>query len=52
VLYDAIAAKQTATQFHVINRAGSLVFREQQAAFHHVVASFGRGVRDEKTRAA
>jgi len=52
VLYDTIAAKQRASQFHVINRAGSLVFREQPSAFHHVVASFGRGVRDEKARAA
>ena len=52
VLYDTIAAKQPASQFHVINRAGSLVFREQPSAFHHVVASFGRGVRDEKARTA
>lgn len=52
VLYDTIAAKQRASQFHVINRAGSLVFREQPSAFHHVVASFGRGVRDEKARVA
>ena len=51
VLYDAIAAKQRATQFHVVNRAGSLLFREQPAAFHHVIASFGRGVRDENARA-
>jgi pimeloyl-ACP methyl ester carboxylesterase len=52
VLFDTIAAKQRASQFHVINRAGSLVFREQAAAFHHIVASFGGGVRDEKTHAA
>jgi 2-hydroxy-6-oxonona-2,4-dienedioate hydrolase len=52
VLFDTIAAKQRASQFHVINRAGSLVFREQPSAFHHVVASFGRGVRDEKAHAA
>ena len=50
VLFDAISAKQKAAQFHVINRAGSLVFREQPAAFHHVVSSFGRGVRNEKAR--
>ena len=52
VLYDTIAAKQRAAQFHVINRAGSLAFREQPEAFHHIVASFGSGVRDEKARAA
>jgi hypothetical protein len=29
---------------HVINRAGSLPFRGQPAAFHHIVALFGEGV--------
>lgn len=52
VLFDAIGAKQRAAQFHVIARAGSLVFREQPSAFHHIVASFGRGIRSEKVRAA
>jgi 2-hydroxy-6-oxonona-2,4-dienedioate hydrolase len=52
VLFDTIAAKQRASQFHVINRAGSLMFREQPSAFHHVVASFGRGIRGEKVHAA
>jgi len=50
VLFDVISAKQKATQFHVINRAGSLPFREQPAAFHHIVASFGEGVRQEGHR--
>jgi pimeloyl-ACP methyl ester carboxylesterase len=52
VLFEAIAAKQKATHMHVINRAGSLPFREQPAAFHHIVASFGEGVRLEKPQAA
>jgi 2-hydroxy-6-oxonona-2,4-dienedioate hydrolase len=52
VLYDTVAAKQRAAQFDVVNRAGSFVFREQPAAFHHVVASFARGVRDKLARAA
>ncbi|MGB7099862.1 MAG: hypothetical protein WBD95_14000 [Xanthobacteraceae bacterium] len=29
VLFDVISGKQKATQFHVINRAGSFPFREQ-----------------------
>lgn len=52
VLFDVIAAKQKAAQMHVINRAGSLPFREQAAAFHHIVASFGEGVRQEKAHMA
>jgi len=52
VLFDVISAKQKATQFHVINRAGSLLFREQPAAFHHIVASFGEGIRQEKPQVA
>ena len=52
VLFDVIAAKQKAAQMHVINRAGSLPFREQAAAFHHVVASFGEGVRLEQSHIA
>jgi 2-hydroxy-6-oxonona-2,4-dienedioate hydrolase len=52
VLFDVISAKQKATQMHVINRAGSLPFREQMVAFHHIVASFGEGVRLEKAQTA
>ena len=52
VLFDVISAKQKAAQMHVINRAGSLPFREQAAAFHHIVASFGEGVRQEKAHLA
>jgi len=52
VLFDVISAKQKTTQFHVINRAGSLPFREQPAAFHHIVASFSEGVRQEKAQVA
>ena len=52
VLFDVISAKQKAAQMHVINRTGSLPFREQAAAFHHIVASFGEGVRQEKAHMA
>ncbi len=52
VLFDVISAKQKAAQMHVINRAGGLPFREQAAAFHHIVASFGEGVRQEKAHLA
>lgn len=51
VLYDAIAARQTATQFHMVNRAGNLVFRDQPDAFHHVVAAFQDGVIAERAAA-
>lgn len=43
VLFNAIAGRQKAAQMHVINRSGSFPFREQAAAFHHIVASFGAG---------
>jgi len=49
VLFDVIAKKQSAAQFHLINRAGSFPFREQPAAFHHVVAAFQDGVMAEGT---
>src|ERR1700682_4760636 len=39
-LFRMIAAKQKAAQFHAVNRAGSLPFREEPEAFHQVVASF------------
>ena len=44
VLYKVIAEHQGATQFHLINRAGSFVFREQPAEFTRVVAAFQDGV--------
>lgn len=47
VLFRTIAEKQTATQMHVINRAGSFPFREQPEAFHHVVGAFQDGARAE-----
>lgn len=52
VLFDVIASKQKVTQFHVINRAGSLPSREQPAAFRYIVVSFGEGVRQEKAQMA
>jgi 2-hydroxy-6-oxonona-2,4-dienedioate hydrolase len=52
VLFDVISGKQKPTQLHLINRAGSLPFREQPAAFHHIVAVFGGGVRQEKSQVA
>ncbi len=39
-LYRGIAQRQRAVQFHVINRAGALPFREAPEAFHQVVAAF------------
>jgi pimeloyl-ACP methyl ester carboxylesterase len=51
VLYDAIGKRQTATQFHMVNRAGNLVFREQPEAFHHVVTAFQDGVLAERAAA-
>jgi hypothetical protein len=49
---DVISVKQKATQFHIVDRAGSLPFREQPAAFHRIVASFGEGIRQEQARMA
>ena len=43
-LYRLVAARQAATQFHLINRTGALPFREDAAAFHQIVASFGEGI--------
>lgn len=44
VLFDTLAEKQKAAHFHLINRAGNLVFRDQPDAFHQVVAAFQDGV--------
>jgi pimeloyl-ACP methyl ester carboxylesterase len=52
VLFDAIAGRQKASQMHVINRSGSFPFREQEAAFHHIVAAFQEGVLEERGAAA
>jgi pimeloyl-ACP methyl ester carboxylesterase len=43
-LYRLIAARQAATQFHLINRTGALPFREDPAAFHQIVAAFFEGI--------
>ncbi len=43
-LFRGIAQKQRAAQFHVINRAGALPFREEPEAFHHLVAAFQDGL--------
>ncbi len=43
-LFRLVAARQTATQFHLINRTGALPFLEDLAAFHQIVASFGDGI--------
>jgi pimeloyl-ACP methyl ester carboxylesterase len=43
-LFRGIAQKQRAAQFHVINRAGALPFREEPAAFHHLVSAFSEGI--------
>lgn len=44
VLYGVIAGRQRATQLHVLNRTGNFPFREDRAAFHHVLAAFHDGL--------
>ena len=44
VLFKIIAERQRATQFHLINRAGSFPFREQPEEFAQVVTSFQDGI--------
>jgi pimeloyl-ACP methyl ester carboxylesterase len=39
-LFRLIAQKQRVAQFHAINRAGALPFREEPEAFHQVVSAF------------
>ena len=39
-LFKMIAWKQKAAQFHAVNRAGSLLFREEPEQFHQIVAAF------------
>ena len=39
-LYRIVAKRQTASHFHLINRAGALPFREEPEAFHQVVGAF------------
>ena len=43
-LFRSIAQKQRAAQFHVINRAGALPFREEPGAFRHIVSAFREGL--------
>jgi pimeloyl-ACP methyl ester carboxylesterase len=43
-LFRGVAQKQKASQFHVINRAGALPFREEPAAFHQIVSAFADAV--------
>lgn len=44
VLYDVIARRQRAAHLHVLNRTGNFLFREDPAAFHHVLAAFHDGL--------
>ena len=39
-LFRGVARKQRVSQFHVINRAGALPFREEPAAFQQIVDAF------------
>jgi pimeloyl-ACP methyl ester carboxylesterase len=39
-LFRGVAQKQRVSQFHVINRAGALPFREEPAAFRQVLSAF------------
>jgi pimeloyl-ACP methyl ester carboxylesterase len=43
-LYRLVAARQTAAQFHIVNRAGSFPFREDPQTFHQLVDSFCEAV--------
>ena len=43
-LFRGLAQKQRASQFHVINRAGALPFREEPAAFHQILSAFAEGI--------
>jgi pimeloyl-ACP methyl ester carboxylesterase len=43
-LFRGLAQKQRVSQFHVINRAGALPFREEPAAFNQVLNAFADAV--------
>lgn len=43
-LFRGVAQKQRVSQFHVINRAGALPFREEPAAFQQVLNAFADGL--------
>ena len=43
-LFRLIAQKQRVAQFHAINRAGALPFREEPEAFHQIVSAFLEGL--------
>jgi pimeloyl-ACP methyl ester carboxylesterase len=43
-LFRGLAQKQRVSQFHVINRAGALPFREEPEAFHQVLNAFADGI--------
>ncbi len=45
-LFRGLAQKQRVAQFHVVNRAGALPFREEPQAFHAVVSAFADAVLD------
>lgn len=49
-VFRLVAARQTATQLHLVNRAGSFLFREQPARFHELVAGFQDGLQREHNR--
>lgn len=46
--FEAIAVRQPAAQYHLMNRSGALPFHEEPEAFHHIVASFQDGVAAER----
>jgi pimeloyl-ACP methyl ester carboxylesterase len=43
-LFRGVAQKQRVSQFHVINRAGALPFREEPAAFQQILKAFADAV--------
>lgn len=44
VLFGIVAARQHAAHLHILNRTGNFPFREDSAAFHHVLSAFHDGL--------
>lgn len=51
-MLKGIGRTQMNSQFHVLNNAGSFVFREQPESFHRVVTAFHDGIEDIEAAAA
>ena len=44
VLFGIVAARQRAAHLHILNRTGNFPYREDPAAFHHVLSAFHDGL--------